>query len=428
MPRLSNVASLSCGRVSKWVVVVVWAIVLVVLGGFGSKLADVEKNDSKAWLPGAAESTKALDRLAAFQPSDVIDGQIVYSRDGGLTAADKAKITADAAAFAKVEGVKGAVPPPQYSTDGKAAQILVPVLIPSSGWDKVATTANHLRDVADHNAGGLTVHVAGQAGLAADDAKAFQGIDGKLLFATLGVVIVILLLTYRSPVLWFLPVLSAGGALFAAEGLIYLLAKHAGLTVNAQSAGILTVLVFGAGTDYALLLIARYREELRRHEDRHEAMAIALHRAGPAIIASSLTVAVGMICLLVAELNSTKGLGPVCAIGVIVALAAMLTLLPALLTICGRWLFWPVRPSYGSPEPTETGLWARVGRGSSRRPRLVWTATAVVLGVMVLGLFDLKAARHLQRQQLHQRAGLDPGPESSRRRTSRPASVTRSWC
>ena len=165
------------------------------------------------------------------------------------------------------------------------------------------------------------MYVTGPVGQAADSAEAFEGIDGTLLLATLGVVIVILLITYRSPMLWLLPVLSAGVALTVAQAVIYLLAEHAGLTVNGQSAGILTVLVFGAGTDYALLLVARYREELRRHEDRHEAMAVALHRAGPAIIASAATVIVGMLCLLFAEMNSTAGLGPVAAIGVAVGAA-----------------------------------------------------------------------------------------------------------
>jgi RND superfamily putative drug exporter len=170
---------------------------------------------------------------------------------------------------------------------------------------------------------------------------------------------------------------------------IYLLAKHAGLTVNGQSAGILTVLVFGAGTDYALLLVARYREELRLHENRHEAMAYALYRAGPAIIASGATVIAGMLCLLIADLNSTSSMGPVLAIGVVVGLTAMVTLLPALLVILGRWVFWPVRPKFGSNEPTERGLWARIGGRVARRPRAVWVATVLILGAMALGLFDL---------------------------------------
>jgi RND superfamily putative drug exporter len=185
-------------------------------------------------------------------------------------------------------------------------------------------------------------------------------------------------------------VISAGIALTVGQGVIYLLAKN-GLTVNAQSAGILTVLVFGAGTDYALLLIARYREELRRHADRHEAMALALHRAGPAIIASATTVILGMLCLLFAEMNSTRGLGPVLAIGVLIALCSMMSLLPALLVICGRWVFWPKRPSYGSPEPTASGFWAHTGRNISKRPRMVWIGTAVALAVMALGLLDLHA-------------------------------------
>ncbi len=203
--------------------------------------------------------------------------------------------------------------------------------------------------------------------------------------------IVLLLLTYRSPVLWLLPVLSAGVALTTAEAVIYLLAKHAGLTVNAQSAGILTVLVLGAGTDYALLLIARYSEELRRNDDRHQAMAIALHRASPAIIASAATVAIGMLCLLAAQSNATRGLGPVAAIGIGVGLVAMITLLPALLVIFGRWLFWPIRPKAGSADPSSQGLWARAGNAIGRRPRTVWMVTVVVLGGLALGLTGLKA-------------------------------------
>ena len=235
------------------------------------------------------------------------------------------------------------------------------------------------------------MHVTGPLGFAADSASAFEGIDSTLLFATLGVVIIILLLTYRSPVLWLLPVLCAGVALTVAQAVIYLLAEYGGLVVNGQSAGILTVLVFGAGTDYALLLVARYREELRRHEDRHEAMAVALHRAGPAMLASGATVIVGMLCLLAAETNSTRSLGPVAAIGVLVALLVMITLLPALLVICGRWLFWPVKPTYGSAEPTTRGFWARIGNWIARRPRAVWVTTALVLGALSIGVVNLNA-------------------------------------
>jgi putative drug exporter of the RND superfamily len=205
------------------------------------------------------------------------------------------------------------------------------------------------------------------------------------------VVIVILLITYRSPLLWLLPVLSSGVALITAQAVVYLLAAHAGLTVNAQSAGILYVLVFGASTDYALLIVARYREELRRHDRRHPAMAEALVRAGPAVIASASTVIIALLTVFAAELNSTKDLGPVLAIGVAVGALAMLTLLPALLVSFPRGVFWPYRPTYGSSEPTTRGMWARVGWSMTARPRMIWITTTVVLGVMALGLIGLKA-------------------------------------
>ena len=191
---------------------------------------------------------------------------------------------------------------------------------------------------------GADVYIAGAGGQAVDSAESFEGLDSTLLLAALGVVILLLLLTYRSPILWILPIFSVIVALVSSLGLIYFLAKYADLTVNGQSQAIVSILVIGAGTDYALLLVARYREELRRHEDRHEAMAFALHRATPAIIASAGTVIVGMLCLMLAEMNSTAGLGPVAAIGVGVTLLAMITLLPALLVIFGRWMFWPVQP------------------------------------------------------------------------------------
>ena len=202
-------------------------------------------------------------------------------------------------------------------------------------------------------------------------------------------VILILLFTYRSPVLWILPILSAVVALFTTQGVVYFLAKYADMTVNGQTQGIMTVLVIGAGTDYALLLVARYREELRRHEDRHEAMAFALHRAAPAIFASAATVVAGMLCLLFADMNSTAGLGPANAVGVAITLLVMVTLLPALLVICGRWVFWPKRPDFGSVEPTASGIWARVGRGIAPRPRAVWVVTAGILAVACLGMLRL---------------------------------------
>jgi RND superfamily putative drug exporter len=392
MSKASAIIRLPAGRRTKWAVVVFWLIIVAVTGPLAGKLTGAEKNDASAWLPAAAESTKVLDVQSRFQSPNIYAAVVVYDRVSGLTGADKAKAAADVRRFAGVHGVvRSQVAGPIPSADGKAMETIVPINLGSKGWNGASAAATKLRVIARTDANGLAFHIAGPLGNAADSASAFKGIDGTLLYATLAVVIVLLLITYRSPVLWLLPVMSAGVALVAAQGLIYLLARH-GLTVNAQSAGILLVLVFGAGTDYALLLTARYREELRRHQDRHEAMAVALRRAGPAVIASAGTVIVSLLTLTIAELASTKSLGPVLAIGVVVALAAMMTLLPALLVIFGRWVFWPVKPAYGTGEPTTRGFWARVGRRIAIRPRLVWVVTAVILGAMALGLTGLKAS------------------------------------
>ncbi|WP_173076069.1 MMPL family transporter [Phytohabitans rumicis] len=384
-------AGLITGRRTKYLIIVFWLIVVALAGPLAGKLTSVEDNEAKSWLPGSAESTQALDKQAEFASPDTIPAIVVYQRTSGLTPADQAKIAEDARQYAGLSELDGQITGPIPSDDGQAAQILVPLNLGPEGWDKAGTIVDSMKETATTNANGMNVHITGPAGTAADSAEAFEGIDSTLLFATIGVVVVILLFTYRSPILWLLPVISAGVALTTAQGVIYLLAKHAGLTVNAQSAGILTVLVFGAGTDYALLLVARYREELRRHHDRHEAMGVALHRAGPAIIASAATVAIGMICLLFAETNSTRGLGPVAAIGVVVALAVMLTLLPALLVTVGRWIFWPVRPKEGSAEPTATGVWAKIGNRIAQRPRTTWVTTSLVLAVLAIGIVQLDA-------------------------------------
>src|ERR1700743_2400544 len=391
MRALRSLLNLPAGRRTKWLVLVVWIVLVASLGPRSGKLTGAEKNDASSWLPPRAESTQVLNlRSEAISPN-VYPAVVVYDRPSGVTAADKAKAAADAAKFATVSGVlHGQVTGPIPSADGKAIETIVPVDLGSKGWNAAAPAADSLRAIASAGANGMAVHIAGPLGTAADSSNAFKGIDSTLLFAALAVVIVLLLITYRSPVLWLLPVISAGVSVAHAQGIIYLLAKH-GLTVNAQTAGILDVLVFGAGTDYALLLTARYREELRRHEDRHAAMRVAIRRAGPAIVASAGTVILSLLALSLAELNSTKSMGPVLAIGVAVALVAMMTLLPALLVITGRWVFWPAKPSYGSAEPTTRGLWARVGNRIAVRPRTVWIGTVVVLGAMAGGAAGLQA-------------------------------------
>jgi RND superfamily putative drug exporter len=405
-------AKLVCGRWSKWVVLGLWVVVLLVAAPLAGKLTGVQKNDNSAWLPGGAEATKVSELQRQFQPDDIVPAVVVYERAGGITSADSAKATQDAAAFGRVAGVTGDVTGPVPAKDGQALQTLVPIKINADGWDQIVVVVDDLRAITGTGGDGLSIQFAGPAAAAADSAEAFEGIDGTLLYTTLAIVAIILLITYRSPVLWLLPIVTAGIALTTAQAVIYLLAEHAGLVVNAQSAGILTVLVFGAGTDYALLLVARYREELRRHDDRHEAMALALHRAGPAIIASAATVAVGMSCLTLAQVNSTSGLGPVSALGIVVGLLAMITLLPALLVVFGRWLFWPVRPAAGTAEPTATGFYARLGRRIARRPRTVWIVTTVVLGAMAVGLLQLDANGLTQADQFVNKPSSVTGEEA----------------
>ncbi|MFF4568514.1 MMPL family transporter [Streptomyces sp. NPDC001410] len=385
-----KLASLPSGRVAKWVVLALWTLLLVPALLLAGKLGDVEENDNSAWLPGNAESTRIVDRAEKFRLADTVPAIVVYDRPGGVTPADMAKARADAEAFKSIRNVVGQPQGPVRAQDGKAIQTVVQVRKDRTGWEGIGKVVDAMSRVGEANTGGLGFHVTGPAGYASDSIKAF-GKGGGLTTITAAVVVVILLLTYRSPVLPVLPLLTMGGALVTSEAVIYLLAKNAGLTVNKQTSFILTVLVFGAATDYALLLVSRYREELRRHEDRHEAMAEALHRSGPAIVASAATVAVSLTLLMLATLNSTKGLGPACAVGVLVGLLAMVTLLPALLVICGRWIFWPVRPSYGSAGATGDGIWTRVGTAVSGRPRIVWIGTALVLGAMATGLFGLRA-------------------------------------
>ncbi|BFO19851.1 hypothetical protein SHKM778_62390 [Streptomyces sp. KM77-8] len=348
-----GVARLVCGRRSKWLVLGLWIVVLFFVAPFAQKLSGAQDNDAASWLPGSAESTQVLKASEDFRPEQ-IPAVVVYARDSGLTAADLERIDEDVERLRRLSdhGIRGDEtrgPVFDRRTDPRAAQVLVPITMDEQGWERIGPAVDSIRDDVGESEGGLAVHITGPGGTSADFAKAFEGIDSTLLLAATGVVVVMLLITYRSPTLLLVPLLSVICALFTAQALIYFMAEYGGLTVNGQSAGILTVLVFGAGTDYGLLLVARYREELRRHEDRHEAMALALHRAGPAVLASGATVVLSMLVLLTAEMNSTRGLGPVAAIGVAVALLAMTTLFPALLVICGRWVFWPVIPHRGTP-------------------------------------------------------------------------------
>jgi RND superfamily putative drug exporter len=382
-------------KVTKWVIVGLWLVVLGALMPLAAELTSVEKNDSAAWLPRSAEATVAYERATAHFPgSDSLVAVVVYARDGGLTDADRAEVNRDHdAATAYARG--GQVSPVVLSTDGAAALYSLPIAgDPNDEQAQTAAIDGLKQLMRDGAPPGLQTAFTGPAGMIDDLLDSFAGMDGTIVLVTVAVVALILLITYRSPALWLVPLVTVGLASQLASAIVYLLAKHAGLTVNGQSASILTVLVFGAGTDYALLLIARYREELRRHADRHQAMWIAWRASAPAILASGITVAVGLLCLLAADMNSTRGLGPVGAIGIATALLAMMTLLPALLVIFGRWLFWPFVPRYSATVSQDIsadhGIWGRLARGIGRRPRLIWIGTALALGALALGTLTLR--------------------------------------
>ena len=400
-----QIAGKLTGPVTKWLVFAGVLALTVGMSILGSRLNDVKNNEASSWLPGSAESTKVADELSKDVNPNDIPTLVVYHRASGLTEADFAAMDEQAKEIAAISGVtkagvltpnaaealraQGQNVPTLRSDDGEVAYSYFVFNFGKDGWNKIPEPADQIRDLTKID--GVDVYLGGYGGQASDFASSFEGSHTTVILLTFGVVILILLLTYRSPILWLLPIVCAAVAYQTAGGVVYLLAKYADLTVNDQSQYILGILVIGAGTDYALLLVARYREELRRHEDRHEAMAFALHRAAPAIIASAATVVVGLMCLAFADLNSTAGMGPVLAVGVAVTLFVMVTFLPAMLVIFGRWIFWPKRPHFGSPEPTRTGLWARVGDRIKVRPRAVWTTTAGLLAIACFGLFQLDA-------------------------------------
>ncbi|GAA3532987.1 putative membrane protein ActII-3 [Aeromicrobium flavum] len=378
----------------KWAVLALMLVIVAGLGSFGGKLASVQDNDIASWLPDDAESTRVIEKAGAFYDEDTAPAIVLLTAPDRVGPQDLAAAKSAVQDIGALEDVPvGEVVGPIPSEDGQALQLIVPMTLDEEGWEELPGWIDEVRDaaksaVADTD---LRVDLGGPAALGADQAESFAGIDGILLLSAVGVVVVMLLLTYRSPLLWLIPLFCGLMSVFAAQGLVYLLAKYADLTVNGQSAGILSVLVLGAGIDYALLLVARYREELRHYEDRHEAMAHALHRAAPAIFASGSTVIIGLLCLVFAQMNSTAGLGPVGAAGIAVALLLMLVLLPVLLVIFGRWVFWPFIPHFGDPERTDVGIWARVGRGIAKAPRVVWVVTSLVLLALSFGVVKLDA-------------------------------------
>jgi RND superfamily putative drug exporter len=382
-------AAVITGRRSKFVVLAAWVLLVVASAPLAGRFEQVQRNEPSSFLPEGAESVEVLDAAAEFPSGEATPAVVVFRDPAGLSGAradvERARSRVERAEIRGVETVT----PTSWSRDETAALFAVPIR--AGGDEEILIDAvEQVRDLVREDVpNGVEVQVTGPAGFSADASKAFEGINTTLLLATVGLVFVLLVLIYRSPIFWVLPLVSVLFAESVVRSLGYLLAE-AGAVINGQTGGILLVLVFGAGTDYALLLTARYREELHRTQDKHEAMAVALRQAGPAILASAGTVVAALLCLSLARVNSVSGLGPVGAMGVAVAAIAMLTLLPALLLIGGRRAFWPFVPRVGGAvRDRADSAWGRLGAAVERRHRRVWIGSVAALAVLALGMLTL---------------------------------------
>ncbi|MEV0226489.1 MMPL family transporter [Streptomyces sp. NPDC050704] len=374
-------------RAVPWLLLGLWVGLLAFMSPFSAKLSDVQADRAVDYLPASADSTqvaKIQEQLPGGETTEIV---LVYHRDGGLTAVDRTTAQQQVDEIAGAHQLTG-TPKGVPSEDGTT--LMYPVASNEPGTDEELRDAfvNDVRDVTE-GGDGLSVEVGGPGALATDAGAVYDSLDGPLLYTTVGVVAILLIIIYRSPLLWLVPLAVAGVANYLSMGVAYGLHSAFDTSVSGQSTGIMTILVFGAGTDYALLLIARYREELRRIERPYDAMRAALRGCGPAVLASSGTVALGLLCLLAADLNSSRGMGPMGTVGVLSALLAMLTLLPALLVLLGRRVFWPLVPAFGSRPKERRSLFSAMGSSAGRRPLAVLTGGVVLLGALALGMLNL---------------------------------------
>ena len=390
-------------------VVFVWFGITGVFGPMFGKLTSVQENNNSSFLPKGAEATLASDEIAKFSDKDSFNFPALILFEGKATPETFAAINAHIAKVGALSlgdtdaKVSDYLAPGQEisvfpSQDGKA--ILANVPLDGNAISKilpndepvlpaiVEALREDIKPIAEAN--GFEPYVTGPAGLLGDLFGAFGSIDSTLLTTTLAVVAVILIFVYRSPVLWIIPLLSALFALTMAGGIVYLLAKNDILDVDGQSQGILSVLVIGAATDYALLLIARYREELHLHENRFDAMRTTYKGVWEPILASGSTVAISLLVLLFSQLTNTAGLGPIGAIGIVVSMFTILTLLPALLLVFGRWIFWPRKPLFDGEDHVLSGLWSKVGNTIEKNPRKAWVISAAFLLMFAFASTTLK--------------------------------------
>ncbi|MGH8953993.1 MAG: MMPL family transporter [Microbacterium sp.] len=376
------------------VLILIWLVGAGLGGPLFGKVDEVSSNDQTSYLPESADATQVQKLLGEFNDSDAIPAIAVFVADDELSESDLQTISDAVADAPSVEGVSEDVSPALTSDDGKAVQAFIPIEGDAELADAIDALGTQLRDAAPD---GVTVYITGPAGFSADLVAGFAGIDGLLLGVALLAVLVILVLVYRS---FLLPIVVLSTSLFAlcvALLVVWWLAKFEVLLLSGQTQGILFILVIGAATDYALLFVARFREELRVTRDKGAAVLAAWKGSFEPIVASGGTVIAGLLCLLLSDLKSNSTLGPVAAIGIVFAMLAALTLLPALLLLFGRAVFWPRRPKF-EPEVVadehgmrKTGLWARLANLITRRPRVIWIVTTLVLLAGASGVLQLNA-------------------------------------
>ena len=370
-------------------------VLLVWLGGagplasLGAGLTELQENDVAAFLPDGAESTRVQELSGGFVQTESLPALLLWESPDRIDQATLGTIAeriADATRVAEdADALAGEVSPPIPSEDGEAVQAFLPLRPDLS--DDLLPLVEELRSTIEVE--GTDAFVTGPAGIFADFSSAFEGIDGLLLLAAFGVVLVILLVVYRSPLLPLLVIATAGLALTAANAIAFLLADGGVITVNGQSQGIASILVVGAATDYGLLLVARFREELRLEPSKYAAMRTALRQSWEPIVASGATVVLGVLCLLLSDFGGNRGMGPISAVSVTFAVLTALTFLPAALVLLGRAAFWPFRPRYGS-APAQGRGWARVAGLVGRRPRavLAWSLAALVAAAVFAPTYD----------------------------------------
>jgi RND superfamily putative drug exporter len=374
--------------------ILVWLVGASLGGPLFGKVDEVSSNDQTTYLPESAAATEVQQLLGEFNDSDAIPAIAVFTSDDKLTASELDAISDAVADAPSVEGVGDDVSPALPSDDGKAVQAFIPIEGDAELSDATAALGDELRAAVPD---GVTVYITGPAGFSADLVAGFAGIDGLLLGVALLAVLVILVLVYRS---FLLPLVVLSTSLFAlcvALLVVWWLAKFEILLLSGQTQGILFILVIGAATDYALLFVARFREELRVAQDKGTAVIAAWKGSVEPIAASGGTVIAGLLCLLLSDLKSNSTLGPVAAIGIVFAMLSALTLLPSLLLLFGRAVFWPRRPRFEPEVVAEehgmrtTGLWARLAGLIKRRPRVIWIVTTLVLLAGAAGITQLDA-------------------------------------